>query len=169
MPPHRKWRVGAYLRTMRTSKLPPCALWGQSGILDISFGFVRRNGMRFAKTQVITLANQKGGCGKTSTTVSMAAAFIELGYTVCVLDTDPQCNATDTFGITQDQLKREGGFTLADIFLSKKSAADCLQEFGERFSGRLRVVPGHPGLNTVSPRLEADIQAQIANEGEFDP
>ena len=120
--------------------------------------------MRFAKTQIITLANQKGGCGKTSTTVSMAAAFAELGYSVCVLDTDQQCNATETFGVTQDQLKREGRFTLADVFLSRKSASNCLLEFGDRFAGRLQLIPGHPGLNTVSSRLETEIQTQIASE-----
>ena len=120
--------------------------------------------MRFAKTQVITLANQKGGCGKTSTTVSMAAAFAELGYSVCVLDTDQQCNATETFGVTQDELKREGRFTLADVFLSRKPAIQCLYDFEDRFSGHLHLIPGHPGLNTVSSRLETEIQTQIANE-----
>ena len=51
--------------------------------------------MRFRETQVIVFANQKGGCGKTSSTISTAAAFASLGYSVCVVDTDPQCNATD--------------------------------------------------------------------------
>ena len=120
--------------------------------------------MRYAKTQEITLANQKGGCGKTSTTVSLAAAFAESGYSVCVLDTDQQCNATETFGVTQDRLKQEGRFTLADVYLSKRPTLECLIDFGTRFEGRLQLIPGHPGLNTVASRLETEIQTQIANE-----
>ncbi len=120
--------------------------------------------MRFAETQVITLANQKGGCGKTSSTVSLAAAFAEMGYTACVLDTDSQCNATETFGVSQDELRERGNYTLADIYLAKRKATDCIQDFGNRFEGRLALVPGHRGLNTISPRLEAEIQALIANE-----
>ena len=120
--------------------------------------------MRFLETQIITLANQKGGCGKTSTTVSLAAAFAEMGYSACVLDTDPQCDATGTFGLTQEKLKKIGGFTLADVFLSKKRASDCVYDLGERFSGLLNLIPGHKGLNTVEPRLESEIQIRIANE-----
>ena len=120
--------------------------------------------VRFVKTQVICLANQKGGCGKTSSTVSLAAAFAELGYSACVLDTDSQCNATESFGITQDLVKKQGIYTLADVFLHRKKASDCLFDLGDRFGGRLGVVPGHRGLNTVAPRLDAEIQAKIANE-----
>lgn len=120
--------------------------------------------MRFLQTQVMTFANQKGGCGKTSSTVSLAAAFAELGYSACIIDTDPQCNATETFGVTQDILKKEGRYTLADMYLSKKRALDCVYDFGDRFGKKLAVVPGNRGLNTVPPRLESEVQAQIATE-----
>lgn len=120
--------------------------------------------MRFLETQVITLANQKGGCGKTSSTVSLAAAFAELGYKACVVDTDPQCNATETFGVLQDDLKKKGKFTLADIYIAQREAINCAQDFGDRFDGNLTVIPGNRGLNTVAPRLESEIQTQIANE-----
>ena len=120
--------------------------------------------MRFQQTQVICLANQKGGCGKTSTTVSLAAAFAELGFKACVIDTDPQCNATETFGVFQEDLRRAGRHTLADVYINQRRAIDCLHDFGDRFNGNLTIVPGNRGLNTVSSRLDADIQTQIAHE-----
>lgn len=119
--------------------------------------------MRFAKTQVITFANQKGGCGKTSSTVSLAAAFAETGYSACVVDTDPQCNATETFGLTQDRLKKEGRFTIADIYLSRKPATECVYEFEDRFDRALAVIPGNKGIHTVSPRLESELQEQVVH------
>lgn len=142
----------------------PLALCGGIMSLYLKVILTRDFIMRFLETQIITLANQKGGCGKTSSTVSLAAAFAELGYSACILDTDPQCNATETFGVTQDQLKKEGKYTLADIYLSKRKASDCLVDFDDRFGGRLGLVPGHRGLNTVAPRLDSEIQTRIANE-----
>jgi chromosome partitioning protein len=48
--------------------------------------------------QMITLSNNKGGSGKTTTTVSLAAAFAEHGLRVLVIDLDPQGSATDWLG-----------------------------------------------------------------------
>lgn len=120
--------------------------------------------MKLPKTQVLALVNQKGGCGKTSSTVSLAAAFANLGFKTCIVDTDPQCNATETFGVKLDQFAKDGKFTLADVYLTKKPASDVLIDFGERFGGNLFLIPGNRGLSSVYPRLEADLQRMIANE-----
>ena len=118
--------------------------------------------MRFQKTQVITFANQKGGCGKTSASVATAAAFAHLGYSATLVDTDPQCNATETLGVTQDWLRKNGHRTLADVYLARKLAADVELDFGDRFVSRLFLVPGHSGLNTVPQRLNAETQVRLA-------
>ena len=120
--------------------------------------------MLLERTQVITLANQKGGCGKTTAAVSLSAALAEEGYAVCLVDADPQCNATDTFGIDRDSLAQEGRYTLADAFLTKKAAREIAHDFEERFGGRLTVVPGNRALGSVPHRLDAQLQATIAND-----
>lgn len=120
--------------------------------------------MRFKETQVITFANQKGGCGKTSSAISVAAAFAESGYSVCIVDTDSQCNTTDTFGVDADQHINSGLPTLADIYLKKMPASEVEVEFGERFGRHLSLIPGHRALRSVGARLESEKIAALAND-----
>jgi chromosome partitioning protein len=56
-------------------------------------------------TRVITVANQKGGVGKTTTAVNLSACLAAAGRTVLMLDIDPQGNATSGIGLEKSQIK----------------------------------------------------------------
>jgi chromosome partitioning protein len=116
------------------------------------------------ETKIVALANQKGGCGKTTTAVSLVAGFAHEGYSATIIDVDPQCNATDSFGVDRDDLAKAGRYTTADIFLGKKPAAEIEILFPKRFQGEIGLVPGHRGLTSVPQRLESALQTQLAHE-----
>ena len=120
--------------------------------------------MPLLETKVIALANQKGGCGKTTTAVSLAAGFAYEGYSASIIDVDPQCNATDSFGVDRDDLAKAGRYTTADIYLGKRPAAEIEIVFPKRFRGEMGLVPGHRGLASVPQRLESALQTQLAHE-----
>ena len=87
---------------------------------------------RSAKTQepapppgprVFAVANQKGGVGKTTTTVNLGACFAELGRRVLIIDLDPQANASTGLGLNPRQLDH----SLYDVLLQDVPLEDAIE------------------------------------------
>lgn len=78
--------------------------------------------MKLSSTVTIALANQKGGCGKTSTAVNLSAGLALAGYRTCLVDLDGQCNSSMTFGIDPEEYRRTKKPTVLDAYLNKRPA-----------------------------------------------
>ncbi len=89
--------------------------------------------------KIISLVNQKGGVGKTTTAVNLASYLANIGKQVLLVDIDPQGNATSGIGIDQSALE----YGLYEALLGEKSIFDVSKR---TFSDRLRVVPSTPDL-----------------------
>ncbi|HEX8350355.1 MAG TPA: ParA family protein [Hymenobacter sp.] len=89
-------------------------------------------------TKIIAVANQKGGVGKTTTTVNVAASLAATKKTVLIVDLDPQGNATSGLG-----LEKEGAATTYEVLLGTALLADCVQPTNVK---NLYVLPANPNL-----------------------
>ena len=72
--------------------------------------------------RVIAIANQKGGVGKTTTSINLSACLAEKGKKVLVIDTDPQGNTTSGLGIDKNDLDN----TVYELILGECSIYDCI-------------------------------------------
>jgi len=95
--------------------------------------------------EIIAIVNQKGGTGKTTTSVNLSSALARQGKDVVVIDFDPQANLTYAFGIEEN----EG--TIADVLREQNSLSDVLLE-----REGARVAPGDIAL--------ADVEVSLINE-----
>lgn len=96
--------------------------------------------------RVIAVTNQKGGVGKTTTAVSLATGLSKRGYKTLLIDTDSQCNSTDTYrAVIEDTA------TLYDLLFEGEKIIDCIQhtEVGD-------IIPCDPLLQQAEQRFPND-------------
>jgi len=72
--------------------------------------------------RIIAVANQKGGVGKTTTTINLSACLAEKGKNVLTIDIDPQGNTSSGLGVKKNELS----FTVYDLIIGNCSIEECL-------------------------------------------
>ena len=100
----------------------------------------------FNHTRIIALINQKGGVGKTTSTVNLGAALSRAGHPTLLIDLDPQAHLTLHLGLDPDQLP----YTIYDLMTKDHVQVD---EVRQTITPTLHVLPSHMNLAGVEAEL----------------
>src|SRR5690242_14081470 len=92
--------------------------------------------------KIITIANQKGGVGKTTTVMNLGVALHKAQKRVLLIDGDPQANLTSYLGVTPGVPPYEGLHTLDEVYLAKRT----LDESGKRHY----ITATHSGVELIA-------------------
>ncbi len=104
--------------------------------------------------RTIAIVNQKGGCGKTTTTVNLAGCLARAGSDVLLVDMDPQAHATLALGIDPEQVDEN----LYEVLIEEPGpeCAERLREVVRPWSEQLHVAPSGIVLSALEQKLTAE-------------
>ena len=121
---------------------------------------------------VWTVANQKGGVGKTTTTITLGGLLASMGYKVLLVDTDPHASLSYYFGIESEDLD----LSVYDLFVQDSTKEQILQSLCPTQYSNIDILPATMGLATLDRALGAKggmglvlkkALAKISNEYDF--
>jgi len=99
--------------------------------------------------RIIAIANQKGGCGKTTTAINLSACLALKGQKVLLIDMDPQGHSATGLGIKTDELKR----TIYDVLVCSEGAKTGLDDVTVQISENFHIAPSNLILSVVEQDL----------------
>ena len=99
-------------------------------------------------TKIYAIANQKGGVGKTTTCVNLAASLVATKKRVLLVDLDPQGNATMGSGVNKNEVEK----SIYDVLTERESITACLV-LSE--SGKYQVLPANGDLTAAEVEMLA--------------
>ncbi len=100
--------------------------------------------------RIIAVANQKGGVGKTTTTINLSAALAGLGMEVLVVDCDPQGNATTGLGLSKKEIILNEESTSYDLMTNDAPAEECIKETQLT---HLKIIPSEQNLSGAESEI----------------
>jgi len=100
--------------------------------------------------EIIAILNQKGGCGKTTTAVNLAAALAQYGKRILVVDMDPQGNATTGFGVQKNEVTN----TIYSVLTGESAIEDAV--INTDIPG-LEVIPSNIALSGAEIELSKEV------------
>lgn len=104
--------------------------------------------------RTIAILNQKGGVGKTTTTINLASYLAKSGRRVLIVDLDPQGNATSGLGIDKNTLTE----TMYDVLFQHGTAPNVVQETD--FDG-MQIIPANANLAGAEVQLVSMLQREL--------
>ena len=111
--------------------------------------------------RIIAITNQKGGVGKTTTSINLSAALAAKGKNVLVIDTDPQGNTTSGYGIDKNELD----YSVYDLMLGECSVHDCIIK---NVVENVSLIPSNVDLSAIEIELIGTEQKEYILKKEID-